>query len=331
MRFLWTLGLGVLLCLSLYFQLMQSFNSRLYWNVSPVITENINAPVINSNPITIDSRCTRDDDHRSRPQPKDVEGLQYNRVRQGEEIASYIVTGLHKVDAPVTLLFGSTLHEYRNGTGTCIHPYFLENDLDMGVFREHFHYVVLLLDEIEKKFQWYVDYIAKDAFISIYPPGQKGKRKNGEGFQIDVYSFAVNQPRIGLVEFVWDDVRVASDAFIPLVKHKQVVSSKKDNVANSSIPYFYMPFNSSCYLENLYGADFMTPKKNFQQKKFNVKPKEEMLGKFDKFDNPRCDRVLSVSQQHELERQMSFANQTYEGNNAADSIFLAMTKKKKGK
>ena len=80
---------------------------------------------------------------------------------------------LHKAGgAPVTLLFGTALHEYRNGTGNCVHPYLKEDDFDIGVFSEHFDYVVLLRDEIEAKFGWKLAYFLKwkNKFLSILPP-----------------------------------------------------------------------------------------------------------------------------------------------------------------
>ena len=98
------------------------------------------------------SACTPDDNQRQRPE--DVSEVQFQKVRKAEEIVAYIVTELHKVGAPVTLFAGTALHEYRNGTGNCVHPYLKEDDYDIAVFAEHFHYVVLLIDEIEEKFGW---------------------------------------------------------------------------------------------------------------------------------------------------------------------------------
>jgi len=237
----------------------------------------------------------------------------YNLVRKGEEIATYIAMELHKVGAPVTLLYGSALHEYRNGTGNCVHPYFHEDDFDIGVFKEHFHYVVSLIDEIEERFSWKVDYIKQDLILSFAPPGQGPKTEESKGFQIDVYSFEAD-PRNGLVSFRWDKVRVASDAFFPLLKHKQVFASETHD---STIPFFYMPFNLPCYLANMYGEDYMTPKKGFKLGNNCL----EGVHRGDRFNHPHCNTSLSVSQQCEFDRQMSFANKSYEGQSVADEIF----------
>ena len=136
-------------------------------------------------------------------------------------IADFIVTELHKVNAPVTLLWGSALHEFRNGTGNCVQPNFEDDDIDLGVFKEHFHYVVSLKDEIEEKFSWKVTYRFSDHFLYIMPDGQKVKN----GFQVDVYSFQANHPTKGFVSFHWDKKIVALNALLPLVKHKPVVTS----------------------------------------------------------------------------------------------------------
>ena len=117
--------------------------------------------------------CTPEDQHRDRPE--DIKESHYEKVRKAEEIFAYIVTELHKFGAPVTLLFGTALHEYRNGTGNCVQPYFKEDDFDIGVFSQHFHYVVLLIDKIEEKFGWKGHYdrnvkLMKDNFLYFSPP-----------------------------------------------------------------------------------------------------------------------------------------------------------------
>ena len=64
-------------------------------------------------------------------------------------IADFIVTGLYEVNAPVTLLWGSALHKFRNGTGKCVQPTFEDDNIDLDVFKKCFHYVVSLIDEID--------------------------------------------------------------------------------------------------------------------------------------------------------------------------------------
>jgi len=228
--------------------------------------------VLQPNQTSIPS-CTLEDQHRVRP--KDVTKKRYGLVIKGEEVAAYIVTELHKYGVPVTLLFGTALYEYRNGTGNCVQAYFKEDDFDIGVFSKHFHYVVSLIDKIEEKFGWKAGTL--NDFIYFHPPGQRPKK----GFQVDVYRFVVDQPRIGLVDFVWDNIRIEKNALLPLEKHKPVVSSNVTVTTNNgSVPFYYMPHNIHCYLANLYGKNFMTP-----QPGFKVRDGEEPS---EKHNNPPC-------------------------------------------
>lgn len=242
--------------------------------------------------------CTPEDRH---DLPHSVDVQKYNLFGEGMAIADFIVTELHKVNAPVTLLWGSALHEFRNGTGNCVQPNFEDDDLDLGVFKEHFHYVVSLKDEIEEIFSWKLHYGFSDNMLYIMPDGQKLKG----GFQVDVYSFQVNSPKKGLVNFDWDQKIVALNALLPLVKHKPVVTSKSTVATTGSplIPFYYMPFDNACYLANLYGPDFMTPKKKFKTKNLSMLK--------NRFDHPSCDQELSRHEMHELEQQLSFLNISY--------------------
>lgn len=219
------------------------------------------------------------------------------------------MTELHKVGAPVTLLFGTALHEYRNGTGNCVQANFKEDDFDIGVFRHHFHYVVSLFDEIEKKFGWkgiYHGYETwQNTFLLFHPPGQEIKG----GFQVDVYALKVDQPREGLIDFTWDGFRVAKNAMLPLVKHKPAVSSNEAAASyDTSLPYYYMPYNKHCFFTNLYGETYMTPQSGYKWKK-NTNPN---ANPGDKFNNPPCAQELSDHDLVELQHQMSFSNKTYE-------------------
>mmetsp|Transcript_25080 Transcript_25080/g.28086 ORF Transcript_25080/g.28086 Transcript_25080/m.28086 type:complete len:710 (-) Transcript_25080:158-2287(-) len=255
--------------------------------------------------------CTPEDQHRDRPE--DIKESHYEKVRKAEEIFAYIVTELHKFGAPVTLLFGTALHEYRNGTGNCVQPYFKEDDFDIGVFSQHFHYVVLLIDKVEEKFGWKVHYEGKrkDTFLYFSPPKQKLKG----GFQVDVYALKVDKPREGLMDFDWDGIRIEKHALLPLVKHKPVVSSNETTAAaDGSVPFYYMPYNPHCYLTNLYGETYMTPQRG-------KKLKRSRTIKGNNYNSPPCGRELSGPDAVELQRQMSFLNKTYELQSEADLIW----------
>ena len=270
-----------------------------YWNAFQLEEDVFLAPTIQvATPIF--QACTPKDRH---DLSHGVDVQTYNLFGEGMAVADFIVTELHKVNAPVTLLWGSALHEFRNGTGNCVQPNFEDDDIDLGVFKEHFHYVVSLIDEIEEKFSWKVTYGFSDHCLYIMPIGQKLKG----GFQVDVYSFQANHPAKGFVNFHWDKKIVALNALLPLMKHKPVVTSNSTvaTTGKPSIPFYYMPFDNACYLANLYGSDFMTPKKKFKTK--NI---ANLRGK-NRYDNPRCDRELSRHEMHELEQQLSFSNISY--------------------
>lgn len=276
-----------------------------YWNAFKQEEDVGLAPTIQVATSVVQA-CTPENRH---DLPHGVDVQKYNLFGEGMAIADFIVTELHKVNAPVTLLWGSALHEFRNGTGNCVQPNFEDDDIDLGVFKEHFHYVVSLKDEIEEKFSWKLytsvghgtSFKKTKDMLYIMPHGQKLKG----GFQVDVYSFQPNHPTKGFVNFHWDKKIVALNALLPLVKHKPVVTSNSTvaTTGKHSIPFYYMPFDNACYLANLYGSDFMTPKKKFKG--------PNSRNRFDRFDNPRCDRELSLHEMHELEQQLSFSNISY--------------------
>ncbi len=58
-------------------------------------------------------------------------------------------------------------------------------------------------------------------------PGDQNRRNGWTTFQIDVYGFKTDHPtREGLIHIPWSNVTVASDAFLPLVKHKAIASDE---------------------------------------------------------------------------------------------------------
>ena len=119
-----------------------------------------------------------------------------------------------------------------------------------------------MLDDIKDKFGFHAVHVNQDRLIIILlPPGQK---RAGKEFQVDIYGFELDRPSNGLLYFPWDMVTFAMHDFLPLVKHKLIVSDYDDNKTDLEIDdnqflYYYMPFNVPCLLPNLYGEDFMTP------------------------------------------------------------------------
>lgn len=207
--------------------------------------------------------------------PRDVSKIQYKRVLQAEHVVAYIVREMDKMGAPVTIMFGSVLHEYRNGTGDCVEYNMRDKDFDVVVLPEDFPKLFRLIDNIEAQFGWHVITRIDERLYLMFGPG--GMKHPGYGFQIDLYSFHRDQPEKGLLYFPWDKVSFEMDLFFPLVKYKSIASmigvneteNKSSNSARASDSmeshvvtpvHYYMPANVPCLLAKMYGDDFMTPK-----------------------------------------------------------------------
>ena len=274
--------------------------------------------------------CTHADGHRYRPNW--VTPKRYREVEtEGKAILDYIVTTLHQYDVPVVLLFGTALREHRDGYGPCVQPSFKDDDFDIGVLRQHFHYVVLMLDDIRAGFGWHTVYgdvvdrnlpgmNAERNFLTLIPPRSKLK----QAFQIDIYGLNVNHPREGLVDLPWD--RQVHDArfYFPLRKHKPVSRDPPPggggniSAADGSVPFYHLPFDMDCYLTNLYGPEYMTPSDT---------KSDGYRSNLTKVGHPRCTKELSETDRAELERQMSLLNKTYGFTGAAGYIFRNNTQR----
>jgi len=237
------------------------------------------------------SLCSISANHRSRPD--DVSIVQYEKVAVAENIISYIVKELHDVDAPVSLMYGTLLHEHRNGTGPCVQTNFYDKDFDIAVFPPHFHLIVGMVEYIRDNFGWTVRSLNRERmYLTFIHPHQRV----GTGFQIDVYGFNVNTPSVGLIYFPWDKVTLRAQSFLPLVRHKSIPYNSSLSFDQDSNLFLYRPFNVPCLLENLYGSDYMTPKKGHFLRKIA-------------YDNPACtNQNLNEDEQMELDRQLTFVD-----------------------
>jgi hypothetical protein len=219
-------------------------------------------------------------------------------VSEAENVIAYITKELSIIGAPVSLMYGTMLHEYRNGTGPCVQANFKDKDFDIAVFGQHFFHILAMADNIKKKFGWHLKFVDEEKLFLNFLP--KNQRRVSRGFQIDVYGFECNHPNKGLIHFPWDGVTLAMNSFLPLAKHKTLAYDDTKSGKNSTTPggertYFYMPLNPKCLLANMYGADFMTPKKGHFIRKIA-------------YNDPDCGQIdLTSAQQEELERQLSFS------------------------
>eukprot|EP00984_Skeletonema_dohrnii_P003848 scaffold1333_cov130-Skeletonema_dohrnii-CCMP3373.AAC.1 len=221
------------------------------------------------------------------------------------------------MEYPIILMYyGTMLHEYRNSTkgDPCLRINGNDKDFDIAVFPSHWKHIADYLSvDIQYKFGW--KWIGGERarsrlFGSIYYPG-KGFPKN-KLHQIDVYGFQCNSTS-DVIDFPWDMVTVAKDAFLPVRRHKTIPIPRREyNNSNNTLiatgtdddfPPYYMPYNPHCLLTNIYGHDYMTPKSGkTSQAKYGTGHGRPSYG------NPHCNSTLSISEQEELERQLTFCN-----------------------
>ena len=102
-------------------------------------TPRVKSPDLNSTAATPIPRWTKEAP--INPKINTISDETYKIVLQSEEIVAYIVTKLDEIGAPVTPWFGSMLHEFRNGTGPCVHPNARDKDFDLAVFPQHFPFI----------------------------------------------------------------------------------------------------------------------------------------------------------------------------------------------
>jgi len=230
--------------------------------------------------------------------PPSLKSEKYEKVLQAQEILAYIMTKLNDIDAPVILMYGTMLHEFRNGTDEpFVSLNFQDKDFDIAVFPEHYRSILSFQDEIQAKFGWKIGYtedMKNRSMAAIYNPEMKKWK-----YQIDVYGFRCSKTN-DLILFPWDNITIARNSFLPVRKHKPPISSNENSTDNKSNPVFYIPHNPPCLLNNIYGSDYMTPKTGRStQAKWGTKHGRPAHG------NPECDSTLTTSEQQDLERQLA--------------------------
>lgn len=137
---------------------------------------------------------------------KRVDKQQIQKVKEAEAVVAYIVKKLDEINAPVSLAFGTLLHEYRNNTDAnpCVKYEIADNDLDMALLESHFRTVAAMRHEIEAVFDWKMVLFNPKKMVIIFVPQDRNRGRGG--YQLDVYGFKTNYPRAGLAYFPWDNV-----------------------------------------------------------------------------------------------------------------------------
>ena len=219
--------------------------------------------------------------------PKEVRRIKYQRNLASHRVLAFVVEALDGYGIPVAIMYGTLLHEYRNGTGDCVLHRLDDKDLDIAIFKHHIPLVLDMNKELEEKFGWTIGFkdVAK-GYLQIHPFDDRRKEKkvpDQVSFQIDVYGFSCDEER-RMLNFEWDRAAVSMNGFLPLTRHKTVMDRTS---------YLHIPFDPACLLANMYGPDYMTPKKT---KYFRTKA----------HDDPRCHSSLNADQEKEFERQLEF-------------------------
>ncbi len=248
------------------------------------------------------------------PRPNGLSNLKYLDVLQSQQILSFLVQEFDNIGAPVTLMYGTLLREFRNGTKTgCLRPDYQDKDFDIVVSSKHFNYIMGLRDELKQKFNISIPVFNRQLMKRLFVPISM----NNDEFHIDVYGFECKKEE-GLIFFPWDMVTIAMDSFFPVRKHKRILpfenftddftlpsaaattTTTTNHTSGYNAPTFYFPNNPPCLLENIYGPDYMTPKTGKKaQAKYGTSHGRLAYG------NPVCDLPLSQYYQQELERQIN--------------------------
>jgi hypothetical protein len=107
---------------------------------------------------------------------------------------------------------------------------------------------------------------------------------------------------------------IEKSALLPARKHKLVMPNNvtihaednnpaRNKNASNRTPGYFMPFNTPCFLHNMYGPDYMIPKEGkSSQAKFGKEHGRHA------FYNPACNDKLTTFEADELNRQSFFCS-----------------------
>ena len=209
-----------------------------------------------------------------------------------QEVVRFIVDKLAEKEVPISIFYGTLLLEYRNGTGPYFFPEPHDKDIDLVVFERHFDLVLQMDDDLRRLFGWGVSTVVDDRlYLKIKPLHHRIIGRRLDQKQVDIYGFRCIEDE-NLIHLPWDNVTVRLDSFLPFTEYDRPIPG----IFSGSHSSFSLPLDPACLLPNMYGGDFMTPKKgHFIQQKA--------------YDNPVCQtRQLSKSQQKALEQQLRFCS-----------------------
>lgn len=86
--------------------------------------------------------------------PKEVRLIKYQRNLASHRVVAFIVEALDGHGVPVVIMYGTLLHEYRNGTGDCVLHRLDDKDLDIAIFKHHIPLVLDMNKELARREIW---------------------------------------------------------------------------------------------------------------------------------------------------------------------------------
>ena len=237
-----------------------------------------------------------------------VPKVKIRRYQEAQNVIHYITKKLEEKGAPLIIKFGTALHEFRAGVEGQFVPDIKDKDLDVGVFSRHFHFIQDMLPEIEELFGWKPDthllpLNAIKKMIIVLLPYDLTNHSSLNGFQIDIYGFHCDLEK-NIAWWPWDSQKFRLDVILPLKAHTRIANriisdtngTLRQNANRTEISnhILYMPSNTSCYLENLFGHDFRIPKKT-------------SFFRNDAYDDPVCiTPIYNATERLEFMRQIMF-------------------------
>eukprot|EP00957_Ditylum_brightwellii_P168756 12844808-Ditylum_brightwellii.AAC.1 len=150
--------------------------------------------------------------------PNNLDNLKYQDVLQSEQVLSFLIEIFNKIGAPVTLMYGTLLREFCDGTKTsgCLQPDYQDKEFD--TFQIDVYGFECKKEEGLIYFPWDMITISMNSFF----PVRRHKR---------------------ILPFEEEELA------------QQTPLNNTTTSSNNAPPAFYMPNDPPCLLENIYGAD----------------------------------------------------------------------------
>ena len=224
----------------------------------------------------------------------DNEGTQQRieYYRRFQDILEVFVTQMEQIGAPVILKWGTALHEFRSGAEHNFVPLFYDKDIDIALFPRHFPLIFNFSDTRMKNMKEDINNLG-GRYRFVVQGRKKGIllfKNQRSSIQIDIYSFQCRLAN-NTIRYPWDKVTMRPETLLPVKPATRLSGVKSWNPNH----VMYMPNDSACYLENIFGPDFRIPMKT----KYH---------RTEAMDLPSCKKKsdLDATEKLEFMRQLMF-------------------------